>query len=722
VISGDFEPSEAKKWVQKYFDEIKKGDDISPLKPQPVTLSETKSFYHEDNFARLPELTMTWPTVPQYKKDGYALDVLSEYLSEGKKAPFNKVLIDDKKVTSNVSMYNFGSELAGEFAVSVRAFPGTDLDIVSEAIKESFAKFEAEGISEKDLERIKAGQETGFYNSLSSVLGKGFQLAQYNIFANDPGFISEDINSILSVTTEDVMRVYTTYIKNKNHIATSFVPKGEITLALEGATKAEVVEEEIVAGAEENFDASITAEYEKTPSTFDRSTEPAYGDAPEITVPEIYEETLNNGLKVYGIENNEVPLVQFTISIKGGQLVENPQHLGAANFMANMLSKGTATKTTEELEEAIQQLGANINVFASKDETVIRANTLAKNYDKTVALIQEMILEPRWDSTEFELVKGSIKSDLQQQQANPNAVANLAYNELLYGTESMQAKNVLGTTASVEAMTIEDVKAYYNKNISPSVAVMNVVGALPKGKIMNSLNGLSANWEAKEVTLPETPVAKAPAQSNVYFYDVPNAKQSVLRIGYPALKVSDKDYYPATVMNYKLGGGGFASKLTQELREGKGYTYGIYSEFEGDDRTGNFLVGSGVRSNVTLESTQAIKEIMGNYGKDFTEEDLETTKSFLLKSNARAFETFGAKLGLLENISKNGLSKDYIKKREEIVKNMTAEEIKVLSEKYLDPNKMVWLVVGDKATQFNRMKELGYGNPILLNEPKKVKD
>jgi zinc protease len=319
-------------------------------------------------------------------------------------------------------------------------------------------------------------------------------------------------------------------------------------------------------------------------------------------------------------------------------------------------------------------------------------------------------------------VKGSIKSDLQQQQANPNAVANLAYNELLYGTESMQAKNVLGTTASVEAMTIEDVKAYYNKNISPSVAVMNVVGALPKGKIMNSLNGLSANWEAKEVTLPETPVAKAPAQSNVYFYDVPNAKQSVLRIGYPALKVSDKDYYPATVMNYKLGGGGFASKLTQELREGKGYTYGIYSEFEGDDRTGNFLVGSGVRSNVTLESTQAIKEIMGNYGKDFTEEDLETTKSFLLKSNARAFETFGAKLGLLENISKNGLSKDYIKKREEIVKNMTAEEIKVLSEKYLDPNKMVWLVVGDKATQFNRMKELGYGNPILLNEPKKVKD
>lgn len=722
VISGDFDPAQAKVWVKKYFDEIKSGDKIEPLEEYPVTLSETKSLYHEDNFARLPELTMTWPTLPQYKKDSYALDVLSEYLSEGKKAPFNKVLIDDKKVTSNVSMYNFGSELAGEFAVSVRAFPGTDLDVVAEAINEAFAQFEAEGISEKDLERIKAGQETGFYNSLSSVLGKGFQLAQYNIFADDPGFISEDINNILNVTTEDVMRVYNTYIKDQNHIITSFVPKGEIILAVEGATKAEVVEEQIVAGAEEEFDASITAEYEKTPSTFDRSAEPDYGEAPEITVPEIYEETLANGLKVFGIENNEVPLVQFTISIKGGQLVEDPKHLGAANFMAEMLSKGTAIKTTEELEEAIQQLGARINVYASKDETVITVNTLAKNYNKALALVEEMLLQPRWDATEFELVKGSIKSDLQQQQANPNAVANLAYNELLYGKESMQSKNVLGTIASVDVMTIEDLKAYYNQNISPSVAVMNVVGALPKSTIVNSLNRLSEAWEAKEVTLPPAPVAKAPEQSNVYFYDVPNAKQSVLQIGYPALTVDDEDYYPAVVMNYKLGGGGFASKLTQELREGKGYTYGIRSRFDADDRTGDFTISSGVRSNVTLESTQAVKDIMSNYGKDFTEEDLETTKSFLLKSNARAFETFGAKLGLLEDISENGLSKDYIKKREEIVKNMTVEEIKVLSEKYLDPDKMIWLVVGDKATQFERMKELGYGNPILLNEPEKVKD
>ena len=721
VISGDFEPAQAKEWVKKYFDEIKSGEKIAPLEAQPITLAETKSFYHEDNFARLPELTMTWPTVPQYTKDSYALDVLAQYLSEGKKAPFNKVLVEEKKITSDVNMFNFGSELAGEFGLSVRAFANEDLDNVAAAVAEAFKKFETEGISEQDLERIKAGQETNFYNSLSSVLGKGFQLAQYNIFADDPGFINQDIQNILNVSTEDVMRVYNTYIKDKNHIVTSFVPKGDITLAVAGATKAEVVEEEIIAGAEEEFDASLTAEYEKTPSTFDRSVEPPYGDSPEITVPEIYESELANGIEVFGIENTEVPLVLFTLSIKGGQLVEDPNHLGAANFTSEMLSKGTQNKTTEQLEEAIQQLGASINIYASKDETVIRVNTLAKNYDKTLALVEEILLQPRWEAKEFELVKQSIISDLQQQQANPNAIASLAYNELLYGKESMQAQNVLGTNASINAMTLEDLKAYYTKNISPSVTTMNVVGALPKSKILNSLSTITEKWEAKEVTLPPAPVVKSLERSNVYFYDVPNAKQSVLQIGYPALKVSDKDYYPASVMNYKLGGGGFASKLTQELREGKGYTYGIRSRFDGDDRTGDFTISSGVRSNATLESTEAIKEIVKNYGKDFTEEDLATTKSFLLKSNARAFETFGAKLSLLEDISENNLPKDYIKNREEIVKNMTVEEIKALSEKYLNPDKMIWLIVGDKETQFERMKELGYGDPILINEPTPIK-
>jgi len=716
VVSGDFDVEEAKAWVHKYFDEIPRGEEVNNMTPRPGVVSETIKLYHEDNFARLPELTYTWPTVEQYHPDSYALDVLAQYLTNGKKAPFNQVLVEEKKLTSGPRMFNRTSELAGQYQLTVRAYADKDLDDVASAINEAFAKFEAEGISEKDLDRIKAGQETGFYNSLSSVLGKGFQLAQYNIFADDPGFIKKDIESILAVSTADVKRVYEKYIKGKNYIATSFVPRGQMDLALAGSEKAEVVEEAIVQGAEETFDASIQAEYERSPSSFDRTVEPPYGKAPEVQIPDVYESSLSNGLKIYGIENDEVPLVQINMAIDGGQLLEDMDKLGVANLMASLMTKGTATKTPEELEEAIDQLGASINVFAGKESIRVSANTLARNYDATLALMEEILLEPRWDATEFDLAKQRIISQIRQEEANPNAIASNAYDILIYGKDDIRAQNRLGTIETVSNLTIDDLKAYYNSYISPSVTRLHVVGDITENELVKSLSSLSNKWKSKPVQLPELSQPKAPEKSQVYFYDVPDAKQSVLNIGYAAMPATDPDFYPATVMNYILGGGGFASQLTQELREGKGYTYGVRSGFSGNEYDGTFTISSGVRTNVTLESTQLVKEILNNYGPGFTEKDLETTKGFLIKSNARAFETAGAKLNMLENISQYGLPYDYVKEREAIVRGMTVDKIRSLSDKYLDENKMIWLVVGDAKTQLNRMKQLGFGEPVLIND------
>jgi zinc protease len=716
VVAGDFDTAQAKKWVEKYFSEIKRGEEVKPLAKRPGTVKETVKLYHEDNFARLPELTMAWATVEGYHPDAYALGVLAEYLSEGKKAPFYQVLVEDKKLTSDVSIYNRLAELAGQMHLSVRAFAGKDLDEVAKAVDEAFAKFEKEGISEKDLNRIKAGQETQFYNSLSSVLGKGVQLAQYNMFTGDPGFIEKDIKNILAVTPADVVRVYQKYIKNKNYVATSFVPKGKLALALEGAKKAEVVEEKIVQGAEEKVDPTAAATYERTPSTFDRSVEPAYGAAPEVKIPVIWENKLSNGLRVYGIENAEVPLVQFEIVIDGGQLLENINRVGVANLMARMLTQGTQKKTPQELEEAIQQLGATINVFAGTEDVRIVVNTLARNYEPTLALVEETLLEPRWDAKEFELIKQSVVSQIRQQEANPNAVAQNNFSLLIYGKDNIRSRSILGTIESVNAITLDDLKAFYSKNLSPSVARMHVVGALDKAAITKALNGINQKWKSKQVEIPDYKTPAPPAKSQIYFYDVPDAKQSVVRFGYPALAQTDKDFYPAMIMNYILGGGGFASQLTQQLREGKGYTYGINSGFSGTNSPGAFVIASGVRSNATLESAQLIKSILQDYPKNYSEKDLETTKGFLIKSNARAFETTGAKLNMLENISKYGWKYDYVKGREQIVKSITVQQIKDLSQKYLNADKMILLIVGDAKTQLPRLKELGFGDPILIQK------
>ena len=719
ILSGDIDIEQATKWVHKYFDEIPKGDEIPAQEKRAGILLETKSFYFEDNFARVPQLTMAWPTVALYHTDSYALEVLTAYLSSGKSAPLNKVLVDDLKLTSYTSMGGYVSELAGQTQLSVRAFKGISLDTVKAGIEQAFSKFEAEGISEKDLNRIKAGQETNFYQSLSSVLGKGNGLASYNTYTGNPGFVTEDIQRTLAVTTEDVMRVYKKYIHNKNYIATSFVPKNAADLALKDAVLAVVVEEKIVTGAEEKFDPKIAATYEKTPSSFDRSIEPQYGETPSLAVPKVYENSLKNGLKIFGIENDEVPLVRFNLTIDGGQLLDSMDKLGIANLTAGLLNKGTKNKTVQELEEAIKELGAFINIYANTENITLSGTTLAKNYSKTLALAQEMLLEPRFDAQEFALLKKANIARLRQQEASPNSVARNAYAALIYGEDNIRSKNILGSLASVEEIMMEDLQAYYKNYISPSVSKMLVVGNISEEKVTASLESLNEKWAAKEVVIPAYKTPDAPTKPVVYFYDIPNAKQSVLQFGAPALAANETDFYAATVMNYILGGGGFASRLTQELREGKGYTYGIRSGFYGTKAKGDFLISSGVRSNVTLESAQAVKKILEDYPSTFSDKDLETTKSFLIKSNARAFETTGAKLRMLSDMSSYGWKSKYVKDQENVVNTMTKERIKELAKKYVNPNKMIWLVVGDAETQLERMKELGYGEPILLNETAK---
>ncbi len=715
VIAGDFDADKARAWVRKYFDEIPRGPEIQPLAKRPATLSASTLLFHEDNFAQLPELTLVWPTAPQYAPDMYALDVLHALLTDGKRAPLNVVLIDEQKLTSEVTAFGYNSELAGETMLSVRGFDGVDLDAVKAALDEGFARFEANGISEKDLNRVKIEQEVSFYNGIQSVLGKAFNLAQYEIFAGDPGYINKDIDKIRAVTAEDVLRVYNKYIKDKPFIATSFVPKGAGDLALNGSVRAAVAEEPIVQGAEESFDASIAADYERTHSSFDRTQEPPYGEKPLVQVPAIWKTALANGLKVYGVEDSELPLVQFELSFDGGHLLDDPAKPGAANLLAELMDKGTARRNTADLEEAIAALGAQISIGAGSERFVIAGQTLARNFDATMDLVAEILLEPRWDAEEFTLAKSRVATEIQSLSASPTAIADNAYAKVTFGGDHILSTPVRGDAASVEAMTLDDLKAFYAANLSPKAANFRIAGAASKAAAIAALEKLSG-WSGDPVSYPAYRDPAAPEKSTVYFYDLPGAKQSIFRFGYPALTVNHEDYYPALVMNYRLGGGGFASRLTQELREGKGYTYGIGSGFSGSARYGGFGISSGVRSNVTYEAADLVKTTLDEYGRTFTEDDLEVTKSFMIKSKARAFETLGAKLTVLENIADYGLPDDYVRKQDQVVDAMTVARIQALADLYIRPDAMNYVIVGDAATQAARLEALGFGAPVMLGE------
>lgn len=715
VIAGDFDRKQARGWVEKYFGEFARGSAIPAQQARPAALARTAKLYHEDNFAQLPQLTLSWPTRPALHADTYALQILFDLLTDGKETPLNAVLVDEKKLTSAVASFANEGKIAGERHLQVRGFKDIDLDRVRAAIDEGFARFERDGVDAAALERAKTAREVAFYDQIGSVLGKASRLARYDLYAGTPDFADKDVAMIRGVTAADVMRVYRAYIKDRPHLATSFVPKGKPALALDGSVRAKVVEEAIVQGGEAAVDPTAVASYARTPSRFDRTKAPPSGAAPPVVVPAVWQASFPNGMKAYGIRDAELPLARFELSIAGGRLMDNFDKPGAASLTARMLMRGTARRTPAELEDALKSLGADVTIAARNEHFVLSGRTLARNFDKTMDLVEEILLEPRWDAEELALQKAATVSAIQSLRTQPNAVAARAFEAVTFGDKHIFSRHPLGTEASVAALTMDDLKRFHAANLAPNLAGFRYVGAVDQGRVKAALADLGSKWRRRDVTIPSYPLPPAPTASKVYFYDLPGAKQSIFAFGYPALKRADPDFYPATVTNYILGGGGFASRLTQQLREGKGYTYGINSGLSGGVRHGTFLVSSGVRSNVTLEAAELTKSILADYGTTFTEADLDVTKSFLSKSRSRSFETSAAKLAYLGAISDFGLPIDYPTREQAIIEGMTVARVRDLAARYVRPSAMTYVVVGDAATQAGRLEALGFGAPVMIN-------
>jgi zinc protease len=714
VISGDINKEEVKAWVDKYFGELPAGETIEDRKPIPASVSSTVKLYHEDNFAKAPMLTMVFPTVERYSKESYALNFLGDLLANSKKAPLYTILVKDKKLTSRVSARNGSQEIAGAFTVSVTANPGVNLTDVEKAIMEGFDKFEKDGFTEEDLTRIKAGYETRFYGSFASVQGKAFTLAEYAMNTGDPEYYKKDLAGIMAVTMDDIKAVFAKYIKGKNFIETSFVPKGEVSLIAEGSVNAGIIEEDVTKAAEVKADAIIEEAIAKTPTKFDRTVMPPVGPDPEVTIPQPWTSSLSNGMKLWGIKQSELPLVQYSISIDGGHMLDNADKAGVANLVATMMNEGTKNKTPEQLEDAIGLLGASISFGSGNEGISIYASSLARNFEKTLALVEEMLLEPRWDEEQFALAKSRIINGIKRNAASPDYLASKTLNKLIFG-DNILSIDASGTEESVAAITMDDLKDYYNKYFSPSIAKFLVVGDVDQPRVETALADLNSKWAAKEVAIPEIKVPGPPEKSQIYFVDVPGAKQSVISIGCPSLPRTDPDFYAATVANYKLGGS-FNGVFNLILREEKGFTYGARSSFSGSKNYGSFTASSRVRTNSTLESVTIFKTEMEKYRKSVPQEYVDFTKSSLLKGNALRFETLGSLLGMLNTMTDYNLPADYIKQEEAFVKGLTVDKLLELSKKYIDPSKMYYVVVGDAKTQLKPLEKVGLGKPILVDK------
>ncbi len=720
ALTGDFDIKQTKELIQKYFGEIKKGADVPKPAIQPLVMDSTKKIIWEDSYARLPQLSVAFPTVEAYNKDVYALQYFASLFANGKNSPLYKIVVEEKKLAPSVNAYNMAREVAGAVQIGIRAFEGINLNDVNTAIEEAFARFEKEGVNPQELQKLKAMQEVMLYNRISGVQGKALMLARDNEFAGKPDASFDDLKKFQAVTKEEIMAVYEKYFKGKPYFALCVVPKGKPELALTGSVPAKIVVENVADQKMKSAGGKIVDdEYVRTESAFDRSVEPAYlPNTPSITVPLVWTGKLANGMGLFGITQSELPIIQVSIELKGGMLLDPANKIGLSFINAELMNEGTALKTPEELENAMGLLGARITVSSDVEGMGISITCLAKNFKEVMALTEEMVLQPRFDEAALARIKNEIKSYIRQASVDPEEIATSVTNKLLFGTDSRLAQIPYGNIESIDSITIEDVKSFYNSFLSPTIANFNIAGAIDQATCEKAIASLVEKWAAKDVTVPQ-PAAGVPAKrAQIYFVDYPNAPQSMIMIGKVGVPYSSPDFYPCVIANYKLGSGS-QGMLFDVLRLQKGFTYGAYSSFSGQEYLNTFIASSSVQGSTTKEAVETFKSLISNYGTEYNEDLLSTTKNSMLRAKASSFETLGALVGMLSNISSYNLPFDYVKQQEETINSMTVEQAKAVIAKNIDTNEMVYVVVGDAKTQLKPLNSLGLGNVILIDKEAK---
>lgn len=703
TVGGDVKPEEVVKLVEKYFGSIPAGPAVEDMKPMMAKLDEDRYVSYEDK-VRFPMLRMTYPTPEAGHKDEPALDVLAEVLGQGKASVFYKNFVKAEKALQ-ASVYNSTSELAGEFSITVVAYPDKPLAETEALARESIAEFETRGITDEDLQRYKAQAESNLINRMASVSGKVSQLAYYETFRNNPNYIQEELKRIRSVSKEDVQRVYEQYIKGKNAVILSVVPKdkGELIAKADNYT---ISKDGYTAAADEY--SGLT--YNKAKDNFDRSKQPATGPNPVVPVPDYYTAVFNNGMKVIGSQSKEIPTVTLMLNIEGGHRLEanNPGKAGIASLTADMLNEDTENYTAEEFSQALDMLGSSIRIGSGSNETYIIVESLKKNLDKTMLLLEERLFRPKFAQEDFDRLKKQQLEGIANQATQPTAIASNVYNKLLYGKDHIMAVPSSGTAQTVESITLEDVKNFYNSNYSPSVSQMVVVGDITEKELMKQV-GFLKNWKKKEVKLPAEVETPAIDKTRIYFVDKEDAAQSEIRIGYLSMPFdATGDYYKAGLMNFVLGGA-FNSRINMNLREDKGYTYGARSYFSGGKHRGPFTASAGVRADATAESlTEFMKEMNDYREKGISDDELTFMKSSVGQADALKYETPYQKAGFLSRIQEYNLNKDYVKEQIEILNNISKEEINALAAKNLPVENMHIVIVGDRKTVLPKLESLDY--------------
>jgi zinc protease len=725
TVGGDVKTAEVIKLVEKYFGSIPRGPEVEKVVVPAVVLDKDRYVSYTDNYIRLPLLNIVFPTVPNYHRDMAALTCLAQILGAGNTSLLYQQLVKPQ-LALQANVYSQLFELAGEFTIRVVPMPGKTLAEMEKLVRASLDSFEKRGVTDEDIEKFRGNSEAQYINGLQSVSGKVFQLAAFQTFTGNPNMIGTLLKMNNSVTKEEVMRVYNQYIKGKHSVVLSILPKGQENVIAK-ADNYTVDQSKYIAP-----DYGYTGlKYAKANDNFDRSKHPGNGPNPIVKVPDFWRKDLPNKLKFIGAENNELPTVTLTIAVPGGHLLQtkDTSKIGLASLFADMMNEDTKNYTAEQMTVALEKLGSSIEVSSSRDAIVFTVESLKKNIDKTLTLLQERIFNPKFTETTFNRIQRQTLESIKQSKTRPAVVADDVIAVVNYGPNHIFGMNESGTESSVKNISLQDVENYYNNYMTANNTKVVVVGDIKQNEMMPKLSFLN-KLPNKVIDLPSVPAKpKEVDKSKIYLVNIPKAAQTEFRISnVTGLKYdATGEYFKTNLMNFALGGG-FNGRVNINLREDKGWTYGARTMFNGDQYSGDFTFNSGIKADVTDSAlTEVIKELKEYTTEGIKDEELVFMKNAIGQRDALRYETGAQKAGFIQRMLQYNLPANYIDQQNKILQHITKPEIDALAKKWINPDKLNIVLVGDKARILPGLQKTGYeivelntdGKPVDGGEVKK---
>jgi len=707
TIGGDIDPAQTLEWIAKYFGPIPAGPPVEDLAPRPGSLTADRYVTLEDN-VHLPAIAMLFPTAYYRHPDEAPLDAAAKILGQGRASLLYQRLVQSGRAVS-AFVSHACRELACEMAFIVVQNPssGETLAEMEAAVRETLHEFGERGVTDDDLQKFTAGFESGQIFGMQSVAGKVRNLAFSEVFSDDPSLATADIDRYLAVTREDVVRAFREYIEDQPAVILSIVPEGRTELAARpqnfdwrsmAASTGEPPPPQVAHEPDVSpMAAPAPPDFRAPDDEFDRSVKPTPGANPLVDLPGVWDTTLKNGVRLLAVSNTETPTVTVRAVFAMGQRDEPPGKAGLASLTTAMMSEATRRRSAAEFSEAVERIGASLGIGAGSYETAATLNVLSKHLDEGMALLMERLLEPAFTQEDFDRLKSQRMEALMQARKSGPALASRAIDAVLLGADHPMSFPGAGLPSTVENITLDDVKAFYAAHIPRYLLGVLASSSVPQEALLASLQGLA---DLEVATLERTPLPSAPelAGRTIYLVDKPGAAQSSLRLARLSLPYDAiGEFYLAGLMNFNLGGT-FDSRINLNLREDKGYTYGISSSFGGGPELGIFSVSSEVRTEVTAD---AIGEVLGELERyadsGMTEDEYTYLQNAVGQSDALRYETPGAKLGLLSQILRYRLPLDYRDEQQRLLRETDRETLNALAARLIDADNLAIVVAGDAA-------------------------